>query len=120
MKDDAEMKGLEKLAVLWTSADREVALKVAFMYTNNSKKRDWWDAVRLIVWGPSAQLLAMDEELQLYIKEMLDNGVEIVACKVCADMYGVSEKLGNLGIEVIHMGKHLTQMLKSDWKVITV
>lgn len=27
----------DKLAVLWTSADREVALKMVFMYTYNSK-----------------------------------------------------------------------------------
>lgn len=120
MKDDAVMKGLEKLAVLWTSPDREVALKMVFMYTRNSKKHGWWDAVRLIIWGPSAQLLAMDEELQLYVREMLDNEIEIVACKACADMYGVSDKLNKLGIEVKYMGEPLSQMLKSDWKVISI
>jgi len=120
MKADIEMNGLEKLALLWTSPDREVALKMVFMYARNSKKLSWWDAVRLIIWGPSVQLLTMDEELQLYIKEMLDNGIEIVACKACADMYSASEKLSNLGIEVIYMGEPFTQMLKSDWKVISV
>lgn len=112
--------GLDKLAVLWTSADREVALKMVFMYTRNSKKHSWWNVVRLIVWGPSAQLLANDEELQVFIHEMLDNGIEIVACKACSDLYGVSDKLSALGIEVVYMGEPLSKMLKTDWKVISI
>ena len=120
MEQYVDSDGLDKLAVLWTSADREVALKMVFMYTRNSKKHGWWEVVRLIVWGPSAKLLATDEELQLYIQEMLESGIEIVACKGCSDLYGVSDTLRNLGIEVIYMGEPLTDMLKTDWKVITV
>jgi hypothetical protein len=110
---------LEKLCVLWTSCDRDVALKMVFMYTRNTKKHGWWDVTRLVVWGPSAKLLSEDEELQAYAREMLDNGIEVVACKSCADMYGVSDKLSSIGIEVLKMGEPLTNMLKSDWKVIT-
>ena len=33
----------EKLVILWTSGDREVALKMVFMYTYNAKKYGWWD-----------------------------------------------------------------------------
>jgi hypothetical protein len=120
MKEYTEMKALDKIAVLWTSPEREVALKMVFMYTRNAKKHGWWDAVRLIIWGPSAWLLSKDEELQIYVKEMIDNEIEVVACKVCSDMYGVSEKLRGLGVEVVMMGEALTQMLKSDWKVISV
>ena len=31
----------EELVVVWTSGDREVALKMAFMYTFNSKRFKW-------------------------------------------------------------------------------
>ena len=44
----------EELYVIWTSRDREVALKMVFMYTGNSKLKGWWKDVLLIVWGPSA------------------------------------------------------------------
>lgn len=115
-KDTAETS---KLAIVWTSADREVAFKMAFMYAYNAKKNGWWDEVKLVVWGPSAKLLAGDEDLQTEIFEMKTIGVEMVACKACADQYGVSETLENLGIEVIYMGESLTNMLKSDWKVFT-
>lgn len=108
-----------KLAVLWTSGDRDVALKMVFMYTLNAKRRTWFDEVQLIVWGPSSKLLSVDEELQAAVAEMSEAGVELVACKACSDSYGVSEKLEELGVEVKYMGVPLTEMLKGDWVVVT-
>jgi hypothetical protein len=108
-----------KLLVVWTSGDREVALKMVYMYTFNAKKNGWWDEIRFLVWGPSSKLLSEDAELQDYIKKMKDQGVELLACKACADSYGVSEKLEALGIEVKYTGVPLTEMLKSGWTTIT-
>jgi len=108
-----------KLGVVWTSGDRDVALKMVFMYTLNAKSRNWFDEVRLVVWGPSAKLLSADAELQQEVAKMKDAGVELVACKACADSYGVSEKLESLGVEVKYMGVPLSDMLKQDWKVVT-
>ena len=119
MKEYTNGTELDKLAILWTTPDRDVAMHFALMYPRVSKQHDWWDVVRVILWGPSGKLLATDEELQLYIKTMIDNGVEVLACKGSAGIYGVEEKLIDLGIEVIYMGKPLTDMIKSDWKVIS-
>ena len=108
-----------RLAVLWTSCDPEVATKVAFMYTLNAKRQGWFDEVTLIVWGPSSKLLSENEEIQAGVAEMAEVGVEIVACKACADSYGVSEVLEGLGVDVKYMGRPLTDMLKGDYKVLT-
>ncbi len=108
-----------QLAVIWTSGDPEVANKVCFMYTHNAKKAKWFDEVALIVWGPSAKLLATNKELQAAIKSMIADGVKIQACQACSDSYGVSDQLRSLGIEVKYMGKPLTDMLKQGWKVLT-
>ena len=110
----------KELVVLWTSGDRDVALKMVFMYTLNSKLRGWWETVTFIVWGPSAWLLSVDSELQNYLAKMKEAGVILLACKACSDMYGVSEKLEMLGIEVKYMGQPLTEFIKSgDCKLIT-
>ena len=109
----------DKLIVLWTSGDKEVALKMVFMYTLNSKLKKWWKDVTLIVWGPSSKLLSNDIELQEYLAKIREAGVELRACKACSDSYGVSEKLEKLGIEVIHMGEPLTHFIKQDYKIIT-
>ena len=46
--------------------------------------------------------------------------MEVVACKACADSYGVSDILEKMGIEVKYMGQPLTQYLKEDeYKVVT-
>lgn len=108
-----------KLFVLWTSGDREVALKMVFMYTYNAKKNGWWDTIRFIVWGPSSKLLAEDTELQEGIKKMKEEGVELYACKACADLYGVADKLTELGITVKYIGKDLTDLIKSGWHQLT-
>jgi hypothetical protein len=62
------VKKPDELVVLWTSGDREVALKMVFMYAFNSRRFKWgWKNVTLVVWGPSAKLLSEDKELQEYL-----------------------------------------------------
>lgn len=109
-----------KLMVVWTSGDRDVAIKMVFMYANAAKKNEWWEGVTLVVWGPSSKLLSTDSELQKSIKTMQESGVIIEACKACADMYDVSDDLAAMGIDVKYMGQPLTEALKSpEWKVVT-
>lgn len=115
----ADSGAKSKVAVVWTSGDSEVAHKVCFMYTHNAKKQKWFDEVTLIIWGPSSRILAGDEKLQAAVKQMMKDGVDVQACVVCADMYGVADRLREMGILVRGMGKPLSDMLKSDYKVLT-
>ena len=110
----------DSLVVLWTSGDREVALNMVFMYTLNSKLKNWWKDVRLIVWGPSSKLLIEDKELQRELERMKEAGVVLEACKACADRYGVTETLQQLGIDVYYIGQQLTNYLKEKRTVITL
>lgn len=109
----------DKLVVLWTSGDRDVALKMAFMYTLNAKKNQWWDDITLIVWGPSAKLLSSGPELQGEIRKMKEAGVVLEACIACADEYGVSDDLRKLGIDVKGMGTPLTDYIRQGRRVLT-
>ena len=108
-----------KLVVLWTSGDPEVAHNVCLIYTHEAKKHNWFDEIVLIVWGPSARLLAADKELQKEVKAMIADGIDVKACSWCANKYGVADNLRELGIEVKGMGRPLTEILKGDWKVLT-
>ena len=109
-----------KLAVLWTSGDPEVAEKMGFMYTYNAKKQGWFNEVVLIVWGPSAKLLSENKMLQDYVKKMLDAGVKVEACVACARMYGVDKQLSDMGIDVKGMGIPLSDYLKNGWKTLSI
>jgi hypothetical protein len=109
----------DHLAVVWSSGDPDVAHKVCFMYTHNAKRQGWFENVALIVWGPSAELLSRDAALQARIREMINDGVVIEACKACSDSYGVSDSLSALGIDVKYMGTPLTTVLKDGSSILT-
>lgn len=115
MKDQSE-----KLVVLWTSGDRDVALHMVMMYTLNSRLKNWWQDVTLLIWGASSKLLSQDEEIQLYIPKLKEVGVEVIACKKCAENLGVVEQLEQLGVNVFYTGETLTQFLKSGAKMLTI
>ncbi len=110
---------IHELLIVWTSGDRDVALKMVFMYAANAKRHDWWDEVNLLVWGSSQKLLAEDSELQAELTTMIELGVHVGACKACADGYSVTEQLEELGVEVFYSGEYLTDWIKSGRAVIT-
>jgi hypothetical protein len=111
--------GNDKLVVLWTSGDLEVAEKMVFMYVYNAKKARWFDEVCFIIWGPSAKLLSENLKLQEELEKMQEIGIKTEACIACARMYGVDDDLGNLGVDVKGMGSVLSDYLKKGYKVLT-
>jgi hypothetical protein len=109
----------DKLLIVWSSGEKEVALKLILLYGSVMLERKYWDEATIMLWGPSAKLLAQDTELQEKVKIVQKTGVVFNACVVCTDEYGVSKSLQEMGIELIHTGELLTQSLKNGTKVIT-
>ncbi|NOQ31073.1 MAG: DsrE family protein [Helicobacteraceae bacterium] len=109
-----------KLLIVWSSGEIEVAKKLVLLYSSVMLERKYWDEATIMVWGPSAKLLAQNEELQEQMLKVKSTGVKFNACVVCTDEYGVSDKMRELDIDLIHTGEMLTQALQSeDIKVIT-
>jgi hypothetical protein len=108
------------LYVLWTNDNPITAEKMVFMYAINSLVYGWWQMVTLIIWGATAKLVSEDETIQEKIKEALDAGVRITACKACADELGVTEALEKLQIEVKYWGQPLTEVLKNNEQLLTI
>ena len=109
-----------KLLIVWSSGEIEVARKLILLYGSVMLDRKYWDEATIMVWGPSAELLAQDKELQKQMLVVQKTGVKFNACVVCADDYGVSNVLSDLDIELIHTGEMLTESLQNDdVKVIT-
>lgn len=108
------------LYLLWTNDDLITAEKMVFMYTVNSLIHGWWEKVTLIIWGGTAKLVSENMDIQKKVKEALDVGVHITACKACADQLGVTEVLEKLRIEVKYWGAPLTEILKNEEKLLTI
>ncbi|HZK02626.1 MAG TPA: DsrE family protein [Anaerovoracaceae bacterium] len=111
---------MDKLAILWTSGDKETALDMVLMYTLKANMNKWWDECDLITWGPSNTLVCKDEEVQEQLRLVQSAGVKVFACKRCAERHGLVDSLKNLDIVVDYMGEPLTRYLKDGWKVITI
>jgi hypothetical protein len=114
------MDNPNKLYILWTTSEVETFDEMVFMYAFNGKKYGWWDEITVVIWGASARLAGEDEVVQLKIKDLVDGGVQVEACKACADDLGVSTKLESIGVVVKYWGQPLTRILKTDAKLITI
>lgn len=108
-----------KLMILWTSADREVALDMMLMYAVNAAKHGWWEHVTLIIWGPSQRLFVEDGAVRAEVERLQEAGGRVLACVSCSDRYGLTEALKSHGVEVFGMGAVLTNWLKSGGKILT-
>ncbi len=109
-----------ELVILWTNADEVTFDKMVRMYAVNSLRKNWWGKVTIIIWGRTASLTAESGMVQEGIRELQEAGVEISACKACADGLGVSNILESLGIELKYWGEGLTKILKEDQKLLTI
>lgn len=114
-----ETDNSEKLIVLWSSGDRDVAEKSCLMYTHASCKYEWFKEVTLIIWGPSARLVIEDDDIRKKVLAMQKDGVKLEACIACSNMLGVTEELLELGVDVKGMGVPLTTYLKSGYQVLS-
>jgi hypothetical protein len=104
-----------KLLVILSSGDREVALDVGLIYPLNAIKNRWMDDVKLIVFGPSEKLAAYDTEVQGKLKELMEAGINVIACKWCADRMNITSLIEKAGIQVEYVGPIISQLIKDGW-----
>ncbi len=109
-----------KLNILWVNDNPQAAHSMVFMYATNAKMQGWFDEVEIIIWGPTAKLVSEDTNIQERIKLAQHVGVVVKACISCSNMFGVTDKLKSLEIEVDGMGIPLTNILKENEKLITI
>jgi hypothetical protein len=108
-----------KLFVLLSSGDREVALEVGLIYPFHAADEKWMEEVKLIIFGPSEKLAAYDMEVQARLKELSRVGVDVIACKWCADRMEITDLLEKAGIKVVYVGPIISQLIKDGWASLT-
>ena len=116
---DRPNQASDKLVIVWTSDDPYTAERMVLMYGHAAKTAGWFDEVTLVIWGPSAKMVAENIKIQEKLKAMQNDGVEIRACIVCANIYEVTEELKALDFDVQGMGVPLTEYLKKGAHVLT-
>lgn len=109
-----------EIYLLWTNGNEITAKEMIFMYAINSRLHGWWEKVTLIIWGNATQLVKENAELQELVKEAIEHGVHVTACKKCADDLGAGNVLEKLGVEVKYWGQPLTKLLQEGKKVLSL
>jgi len=103
---------MSTINILWTTDSADTAMLFINEYATGAISYKWWDKVRVILWGGSVRLIQNNNFIQVYIMQMVNKGVEVVASKNCADAVGATELLESLEVEVKYMGKELTEIIR--------
>jgi hypothetical protein len=109
----------DKVFVVIASQDKEVVLEPGLLYPFNAVTKGWMQEVKIIFFGPSEKLAAADQEVQDRLKEAMSAGIPVMACKRCADGFGLTGTLEALGLEVIYVGDVISDLLKEGWARLT-
>jgi hypothetical protein len=107
------------LVIIWSSADKEVALKAALAFALNSKLNGWMQDVTVLAWGPSVQLLAKDKEIQNVFTYLRQAGVIVLVDKKCVEEYQANKEMEILKLEVKSLGKTLTTFIQQKRTILT-
>lgn len=112
---------MNKLLVVWKS-DNDIDIdNFISPFVVNSKNKQWFDAVEVLIWGASAHKIKEDQNAQEKVKYFVSQGIGVFACKYCADQVGASSVLEGLGVNVMYTGIFLSEKLKDpETEVITI
>ncbi|MGL4293277.1 MAG: DsrE family protein [Bacteroidales bacterium] len=106
--------------MLWTSGEKDVALKVVLRYIENALDKQVWKDVELLIWGPSVQLAGDDENVKVKLDALIKRGLKAKACVVCAEEYGVTKSLEDMGVELSLVGDELTHIIQDQLPLLSL
>jgi hypothetical protein len=111
---------VDDLYIVWTNSDEIVFDKMVAMYARTARIENYWNEITIIIWGSTPKLTAESEIVGQRIKELLQVGVKVSACKSCCDSFGVTEKIIDMGVEVKYWVEDFTRLIKEDRKILTI
>lgn len=112
---------MKKLLVVWKSNNWKDVDYFITPFTINSKKNEWFSDVEVLIWGASADYIKASIKAKKVIREMIEMGIEVRACKYCADKVFATKKLEKIGVNVMYTGEYLSDKMKDpNYEVITL
>lgn len=111
---------MNKLVILWKT-DNDIDIhNLVLPYAYNAYAKKWFDEVTLLIWGASQKRVLEDKMISERVKNLKNQGIRVVACKMCAEAIHTSEYLKGLSVEVVYTGELLSDALKAnDTQVVT-
>ena len=112
---------MKTLLIVWKTNNEIDIHNFVVPYAYNAKRHEWFDKVQVLIWGASQEVVASTPLIQQRVLNLIKNGIEVYACKMCASNLNVVEQLEALGVNVRFTGDFLSEQLKDpDVEVLTI
>jgi hypothetical protein len=112
---------MKKVLIVWKTNNEVDIHNFVVPYAYNAKRHEWFDAVEVLIWGASQEIVRDDAVVQQRVKNLIKNGITVYACKMCANNVEATVLLESLGVNVRFTGDFLSNRLKDpEYEVITI
>ena len=103
----------DKVMVIIGTSDVDKA-KTGVTYCMRTLQEGWLEDAQLIFFGPGEQVLLESEDIQNMVKQIATANTPM-ACKAISDQKGTSEKIKELGVDVVYVGKIISDNIKAGY-----
>jgi len=112
---------MKTLLIVWKTNNDIDIHNFVVPYAYNAKRHEWFDEVKVLIWGASQDVVVKTVLIQQRVLNLIKNGVQVLACKMCANNLQATEALEALGVDVRFAGDFLSDHLKDpDCEVLTI
>lgn len=111
---------MKKLVILWTSVSEDNFFNMIVPFALSSQREEWFREVVVVIWGASAQTIAMTPAIKTELGIFINEGIKVKCCLQCADKYGVTNDLEKLGVSIVKMSPIFKNYLLDGARVVSV
>lgn len=112
---------MKTLLIVWKTNNETDIHNFVVPYAYNAKRHQWFDHVKVLIWGASQEKVAATPLIQQRVKNLIKNEIDVFACKMCADNVGATTLLEELGVDVRFTGDFLSRHLQDpECEVLTI
>lgn len=112
---------MKRLCIVWKSEHPIDIHNFIIPYAYNAYVQGWFDDVHVIIWGASQQTVKDTPLIQERVKNLIKNGIQVYACRMCATNVEAVDVLLEIGVDVKYTGDLLSNYLKDpDTEVLTI
>ncbi len=104
----------DKVLVILSTSEKEKLL-TGLLYATNCLRHEWMREVRVVVFGPSQRVAVEDEEVQSYLRLLVDSRSVPLACKYLADQMGLTTSLDEMGMDVVYVGSVVSRLIQEGF-----
>ena len=112
------MQNQNNLHILWSNDNQHTSQFLVFFYATQSKVHKHWENVTVILWGAPVKTITENKVLQEELHLAKLAGVHFSACTSCANKFGVTEQLQELGVEIFPWTEPFTQLVKQNAPIV--